>query len=67
MNNRRRDPDRASIEAAAAVETALLVGLVEVMNDFRDLYTAVVIERVFEDAVDGGVSIEHQVAADKAR
>ena len=64
--DRRRRQQRPRVDAAAAVETARGIGIVEVVDDPRDLHALVVVQLVLEHAVRQRVGVEHQVAADEA-
>src|SRR6202035_4421923 len=65
-----RPPDwlasHSSIDSAAAVEAALGIGVVEVVQDPRHLNTLVFVQFVLELGVDAGPLVEHQILADHA-
>src|SRR6202022_1928953 len=52
------------IDPASAVETALRIGIVEIVKNTRDLNALVIIDLVLEDGVHAGALIEHEMLAD---
>ena len=64
----RHGPDRrlridSSVDAAAAVEAALRVGVVEIMHDARHLHALVLVELMLEHRVRRRALVEHEVLA----
>src|SRR5450631_1683463 len=55
----------ARIDAAAAVEPTLRVGVVKIVQDAGHLHALILVQVVFEDALGTGSLVEHQVLADQ--
>ena len=56
----------ARIDAAAAIEPAFRIGIVEIMQDASHLHALVLVQFMLEHALHAGALVEHQILADHA-
>src|SRR5262249_28125333 len=61
-----RIPIEAPVDSSAAIEAALGIGIIVIVQYARDVETLVVVEGMFEHAADGDAGVHHEVLADEA-